>query len=445
MAPTYVNLEEAAKQLDISVEELSKLREDGRAHAYRDGTSWKFRIEEIERLKTEGLDLGDSSDDIHSEEAEAEESDSILLSEIELGEPGDSEGSAISTIIGDDYKTPEAGGSDLDLTSDSDLDLDSDDIHTHGDQSDVTLAEGTSNVLGGGSGVLDDTQLDKNQAADLSARFEKLDELDINLEGEPSKVLSEPPPVMSDTMGDESSGESDLSLDDSGTGGGIGGSAVQLEVDDQDDMVLGEGSDSDITLSGEDSGISLLGPSDSGLSLEHTPPELGGSAVESLKVGQDDNSFSLEESTEEAPSPDDSMEAEVKADSDFMLTPLDESTEEDADSGSQVIALESAEDLDENAVTRLGSGPMVLEEDLHEPADIETAPVAAAAVPLTSPVVAREVQFTTWNTVFLGMCGFLMLLVGMMMIDLLRNMWSWNESYALSSSLMDMILGALPF
>ncbi len=304
-------------------------------------------------------------------------------------------------------------------------------------------------MLGGGSGVLDDTQgdtqLDKNQAADLSARFEKLDELDINLEGEPSKILSEPPPAMFDTMGDESSDESDLSLADSGTGSGIGSSAVQLEVDDQDDMVLGEGSDSDITLSGEDSGISLLGPSDSGLSLEHTPPELGGSAVESLKVGQDDDSFSLEESTEEAPSPDDSMEAEVKADSDFMLTPLDESTEEDPDSGSQVIALESAEDLDENAVTRLGSGPMVLEEDLHEPADLETAPVAAAAVPLTSPVVAREVQFTTWNTVFLGMCGFLMLLVGMMMIDLLRNMWSWNETYALSSSLMDMILGALPF
>ena len=467
MATTYVNLEDAVKQLGITVEQLTKLREDGQAHGYRDGSSWKFKSEEIERLKGEDLaELIGETDDVHAAadaDSEGDESDSILLSEIELGEPGASESGAISTIIGADSKDSDssdldlAAESDLDLETESsldlelDIDLESSDIHGAEDQSDVALAGGASNVLGGGSGVLDDTQLEENQAAELSARFEKLDELDIDLEGEPSKILSDPAQAMADAAG----GESDLSLPDVESGSGTGGSAVQLDVDEHDDVLLGDGSGSDITLSGEDSGISLLGPSDSGLSLEHTPPELGGSAVESLKVSKSDDSFSLDDSvdslgdsSEDAAATADSGEAEVQTDAgDFMLTPLEEGSEEDADSGSQVIALESAEDMDESAVTRLSSGPIDLGADLAETEDVAAAPVAVAttAAPMAAPVIAREVEFSTWNTAFLGLCTFMMLLVGMMMIDLMRNMWTWNENYALNSSLMDWLLSALPF
>jgi len=34
-----------------------------------------------------------------------------------------------------------------------------------------------------------------------------------------------------------------------------------------------------------------------------------------------------------------------------------------------------------------------------------------------------------------------LMLCGMMMFDLLRTMWSWNEPYSINSSLMDTILG----
>ena len=39
--------------------------------------------------------------------------------------------------------------------------------------------------------------------------------------------------------------------------------------------------------------------------------------------------------------------------------------------------------------------------------------------------------------------GFTLVLIlgGMMVYDLMRNMWSWNESYTVSSKLMDMIVG----
>ncbi len=33
------------------------------------------------------------------------------------------------------------------------------------------------------------------------------------------------------------------------------------------------------------------------------------------------------------------------------------------------------------------------------------------------------------------------MLVGMMMYDLLRNMWSWNGAHPVNSGLMDTILG----
>jgi hypothetical protein len=36
-----------------------------------------------------------------------------------------------------------------------------------------------------------------------------------------------------------------------------------------------------------------------------------------------------------------------------------------------------------------------------------------------------------------------MALCGMMIADLMRNMWSWNETYSVNSALMDGILGAL--
>ena len=36
-------------------------------------------------------------------------------------------------------------------------------------------------------------------------------------------------------------------------------------------------------------------------------------------------------------------------------------------------------------------------------------------------------------------------LTGMMLFDLVRNMWSWDKPYAYNSSLMDALMEALPF
>src|SRR5262249_15734248 len=103
-----------------------------------------------------------------------------------------------------------------------------------------------------------------------------------------------------------------------------GDSALDLASDDDELVLGGSGPGSDVTLRPGDSGISLLDPaSDSGLSLD-APIELGGAGQE-LALGQ------------EADFDSDSV-MELKADDDFLLTPLEEGGDEDSsDSGSQVI------------------------------------------------------------------------------------------------------------
>src|ERR1700754_3857685 len=55
MEQKFVKFEEAIEKLGISADRLNQLREDGELRAYRDGASWKFRADEIDRLATDGV------------------------------------------------------------------------------------------------------------------------------------------------------------------------------------------------------------------------------------------------------------------------------------------------------------------------------------------------------------------------------------------------------
>ena len=70
---------------------------------------------------------------------------------------------------------------------------------------------------------------------------------------------------------------------------------------------------------GGDSGISLVDPSDSGLSLEQPVLDLGAKGEESLELGEDDM-LAAEEAPAAAPAP-------VKTDNEFLLSPLEETTD----------------------------------------------------------------------------------------------------------------------
>ncbi|MCA9227806.1 MAG: helix-turn-helix domain-containing protein, partial [Planctomycetales bacterium] len=157
MAGKFLSLEEAAAQLGLTEEKLKELRDRGEIHGYRDGASWKFKSEEVDRVAEElgGASGGSSALPFEDDDeiigladiddlGDGESDSSILVSEVELGH---SEESTSSTIIG---RTIEEASADSDLslkTSDSELMLrdepESSDVSLDKKGSDVTLVPGS--------------------------------------------------------------------------------------------------------------------------------------------------------------------------------------------------------------------------------------------------------------------------------------------------------------
>jgi hypothetical protein len=468
--------------LGVTVETLGELRDRREVHGYRDGASWKFKEEDIERLKDERASAAEEGEFAEMDE----DPDSILLSEVELGKSGDT---TSSTIIG--------GRSSKDPLED--------DIQIARPKHDSDVLD---DVLGagsdaGGSGVLE------AGGSGVSPMFDDLDNLDLEMASAADSGISTKQPELGGSSPVLSAGDDDFTLgsdsaigvEDSGLkvgsnagtsdimlsgeslemqGSGLsfgddqelalgedqglelesaksGGSDIDLTGDLEDDLVLGGSSHgSDISRTG-DSGISLLDPADSGISLEAPQLELGGSSVEQLELGEEDDMLvagGSEASAGEDVAPSDS-------DDDFLLTPLEEGAADESDSGSQVIALESEVEFDDEAGGGGGgvamfeeepaAGGGLLEDDLgegfgaaaaFESAEGAGAGMAAAGAPAMAGAGAMvpDVPFTGWNVMSLVLCAVMLLFCGMFAFDLMRNMWSWDAPYSVNSSMMEMIL-----
>jgi len=224
---------------------------------------------------------------------------------------------------------------------------------------------------------------------------------------------------------------------------GPGASDIDLsaaEISDRSSPGAKPGSDYSL---GSDSGISLVDPSDSGLSLEE--PILSVQGDESLELGEDDMLSPGEHSGVMAP-------VEAKADEEFLLTPGGGAADaQDSESGSQVIALDS--DSDSATMIGLSSGvggtmAAMLDEDVSAP---PATPMGLAAPVLGVPTTAlmegaplmqaetalAETPYTGMQIAGLAACAVVLMFCGMMTFDLIRNMWSWNESLVLNSVLLE--------
>ena len=132
----------------------------------------------------------------------------------------------------------------------------------------------------------------------------------------------------------------------------------------------------------------------------------------------------------------------MKTDDDFLLTPLEEVADtESSESGSQVIALEA--EGEEAATIGAASGvsmAAMLDEDLSA-ADARVGaagPLAGAPLlggqpvalvegaALVQPSASLESPYTGLQITGLAACTVILMLCGMMMYDLLRNIWSWQ-------------------
>jgi len=406
MAKKYIDQDEAAKMLGVSVEELSTMREQRKVHGMRDGGMWKFKPEDVERAKQE---MDDSAGSSGASLDLDDDLDSILLSESSLGGPASG---TSATVIGKNTG-PAQSDSDLKLASDSDIGIEPPD-------SDVKLAPNeASGIELAGSSDLQLAESGRSRGSDSGKSAS--DELDL----------------------EEEDDDDDLTLADSvlGTSSSVG-SQLQLAEEDRG-SVLGSKPDSDVTIGGGDSGISLVDPADSGLSLDEEPADLVGSAVKMLDLGEGDV-ISLEEET------DRDAATQLKSEEDFLLTPLDDAGVDESDSGSQVIALDADDDF-ASAGNMFGSSPGVgssgamLEEESSPEMEVEAgfgaAPGAVPAGAMMMAPTVPEAPYSMWNVLALVCCALFLMLAGMMMYDLVRHMWSWDQPYAVNSTIMDGILG----
>jgi hypothetical protein len=209
----------------------------------------------------------------------------------------------------------------------------------------------------------------------------------------------------------------------------------------------GSGAGSDITISPGDSGISLLDPSDSGLSLEQ-PLELSSADDESSFDLSSDSSGTLGDSSDF----DSDAVMELKGEDDFLLTPLEEAADDESqDSGSQVIALDSdTGDFDDAAPTMLGDAEpaasgLLEADDAGGFGALGTAPAGLSPSLGVGPGMvmapaSAESPYGILAMTMLSLGTVVLALTGMMMFDVVRNMWSWDSPYASNSFLMDNIL-----
>ncbi len=420
MAQKYYNVAEAAKLLGVSPADINQMVLRRELYGYRDGSDWKFKTEDIDRAAAE-RGAGGAGD---------ETSDNVLASEIELGQ---SDPGLSGTVIGAD-RGPANPDSDIHLASDVKLAGEK-----MGDEkkpaSDLNLLESDLNLAGShaGSGPkLSDT-------AAGASRFEDLDmTLDHDLALQESKPAGVPvPPAAKPAAGKPAAALGDSTVDISGK-----------KLDDDDLVLGGSGAGSDISIGG-DSGISLVDPGDSGLNLE-APLNLS-KGEESLELGEDD----LLGMASDAGSV-----SGLKSEDDFQLTPMEDLTDtDDSESGSQVIALDTEGEGDE-AATMVGSGPHVaglLDEDLGVEPGLAAMPAMSAATELglagpedamaaggAGAAALPEAPYSIWNILSLVLVCLLLILVGMMMYELLRNMWGLNtpiKTNEFDAWLMDTILG----
>ena len=412
MAQKYYNAAEAAKVLGVSPADINGMVLRKELYGYKDGADWKFKTEDIERVAGE-----------RASEGQVESSDNVLASEIELGhsDPGLS-----GTVIGSDKSRPAA---------ESDIRLVDSDVKLAAETPEKPAKSGGSDLHLQESGI--DLAAPKQPAeakrSDIGSKVSQFEDLDMTL-------------------------DHDLTLEDSnvpvssGKPAASGDSAVDLsgkKLDDDDLVLGGSGTGSDISIGG-DSGISLVDPADSGLSLE-APLNLS-AGEDSLELGEDDLLGMAS---------DVGTGSGLKGEDDFQLTPMDDlSDSEDSESGSQVIALDTEGEGDEAATMVASSGTPVaamLDEDLGEPT-LAAMPMGAAATDLglagpedalamggfgSAAAALPEAPYSIWNILSLVFVSVLLILVGMMMYELLRNMWGFDKpihTNEFDTWLMDRIL-----
>lgn len=457
MSKKYLSLEEAAARLGIDKAELNRLREKGEIRAFADRGNWKFKEEDVDNLaRNRSLSSDDNlfpptSDDSKTfEYAAGDSSGDLIFSDDELS-------GTHPTLI--------TKGGTSDSSSDSDVRLIFDDLPERGSKTSGRSSTGQSDS---------DVQLTKKESGSFTAARSDSDvKLVKDKPGTPGsdsdvKLVAS----QSSTELRKSSGSSSNVLDDDGislspgSAAPLGGdSGISLEMPNDSGISLSHES---VTLGGGDSGISLALEEDEGISLAETPvlretepkkpapgkaapPKGGKTAPLKAAIDEDDlasatipviDKSRLLESDDAIPVLG-SGDVDAASSSETSVITLDDDSNDYAtsDSGSSEIAVEEEEEVDADLIGEddeiaedvFGAEDEDFDEDL-------TSGESSSEIAGPRPALAVEQDWGTWPLVGMALSTVLMLPLGVLMFDLVRNLWHTdvNSRNPMSSMLLDL-------
>ena len=483
MSKRYLSLEETAAALHVATDELIRMRERGLIRGFADRGTWKFREEDVQQVARSRQ--ADSDPDVPMLRPE----DSALAGGDEVGEQptiiskgkagpvsldSDSDVKLVGDLGGqasDDSALPLVVPMD-DLDSDSDvrlvkgldsLDSDSDVALVSESSAEITIGP-LDDSLGSDSDVRLVADVPQKKGSDSDVKLvqplknQRTSDSDVALLSDDDDAIAldfshdagGDASVLADEGGLELTGDSSAMLLKSESGVSLGGkddSSLVLSSDDDEGITLDIAGDSGISLeSAADSGISLESVADSGISLEDSS-EFGGT-VPMLKVsGRDEE----QETAFEIPALKDDSEFELGTEGEgetavFDLADAEEKLDDavfDLDEGEADDAFADSADVEEDldvADDVLGEDDELDELDVFD-ADEEAFDegVSTGGQKFASPVgaVAVEQEWGGGTFAALLISTALLAVVGIVMFDLVHNIWSFQQPTSASSTLLD--------
>jgi excisionase family DNA binding protein len=440
MSKKYLSLEEAAARLGIEKAELNRLREKGSIRAFADRGNWKFKEEDVDNLaRNRSLS---SDDDLISPTSEESKTFEFPT--------GDSSG---DLIFSDDelsgtHPTLITKGGTSDSSSDSDVRLIFDDLPEKGSRTSSLSSTGKSDSS---------VQLTRKESGSFTAAQS---DSDVKLVRERPTSLGSDSDVKlvsskSSTELAKSAGSSSNVLDDDGislsAGSGIplgGDSGISLEMPNDSGISLSHES---VTLGRGDSGISLAIDEDEGISLAETPvlkdvepkkPAAGKASPPAKSApGKSGKAAPIKAATDD----DDLSSSTIPVIDQRQVLGSDEvipvlgSGDVDAAPSSETSVITLDDDSNDYATADSGSAEIAVEDDEEVDEDL-TSGESASEMAGPRPTLAVEQDWGTWPLVGMALSTVLMLPLGVLMFDLVRNLWHTdvNSRNPMASMLLDL-------
>ncbi|MBQ6827175.1 MAG: helix-turn-helix domain-containing protein [Thermoguttaceae bacterium] len=480
----YYTLEKTAEILDCTPGDVNRLREANKLRAFRDGASWKFRKEDVEKYLTDLIrerskPAAPSADDLLND-SDDEELPTMLADSASFDAMIDATAETLEIktnaapepdFVLDDASNPSEDDADLQIVAEPQAENDGLALEIESD--DLQLVDEAPQAEEDGLAL--ETEDDDLQIVDENANAEDAG-LALETESDDLQIL------------DENADADLLRGDEAPQAEEDSASVFGLEQDDAD--ALAGASDDDLLHLGSDSGLSLLGDDAEDFALEGV--ELQNDAAFAPDADDDDSIFELADESKPAAV----VELEQNADSDtatilgtgaedFQLASDESTTYEvsESESASQSIEIAAEDDpfftkdddsasfagfetsgddanpfggaSDENpfasAVETPGDafGGFGGNDDAGFGASSFDSPSADAGFggdAEAAPVAARapQTEYTGKDFLFLVPCFVFVLLATIGAYELCRTIWSYEEAtFDISGPILDMIANAV--